>query len=199
MDRPKWNRILSLARQGKVNVIYMDELSRMGRDRDDGFRQWLELYNLGVELRFIKTPQADTAVYKESLSNCISLSVNTNDKATDILVNSIISSLNVYMEELAKRQIKIMFDEAASEREFLSKRTKEGLHVAAINGKQIGRASGTKITTKKKKTAQNSIRKHYKGFGGALTATQCMKITGISKQTFYTYLKEMQMEKEENL
>lgn len=196
MDRPKWNKLMQLAKNGFVSIIYMDEISRMGRDRHDGFKQWMQLYEWGVELKFLKTEHANTSVYRDCINRTIKATVNTKDKAANELINSIIKCLNNYMAELAKRQIEISFDEAASEREFLSKRTKEGMAVAALNGKQIGRVTGTKVETKKKRHAKEIIKKYYVGYGGVLNATQCIKVSGISKQTFYTYLKEINCELE---
>ena len=35
------------------------------------------------------------------------------------------------------------------------------------------------------------IRKHSKDFGGTLNDIECMKLTGIARNTFYKYKREM--------
>ncbi len=194
MQRPGWSKLMARAKAGCVKRIYMDELSRMGRNRQDGFKQWMELYELGVEVYFIKTPHVNTQTYKDNIGKMLDIKADTKDDATNELISSITKGLNRYMCELAKRQIYIAFDEAATEREYLSKRTSEGMKVAAMNGAQIGRKKGTKIETKKAVKAKKKIRKHYKGFGGELSATECMRICQISKMSFYSYLKDLKNE-----
>ena len=49
------------------------------------------------------------------------------------------------MLALAKEQIKICFEQAEKEVKDLRRRTIEGIETARLNGKQIGRAAGTKI------------------------------------------------------
>ena len=196
MERPGWLRLIKLAKEGRVKTIYMDELSRMGRNREDGFAQWMMLYEMGIELRFLKTEHVNTSTYKESVGRTLKMEINTSDNATNEFIQSIVNGLNKYICELAKRQIYIAFDEAATEREYLSKRTSEGMKVAALEGKQIGRRKGSKITTKKKIKAKRKIKRLYKEFGGSLTATECMRVCQISKQSFYTYVSEIIKESE---
>ncbi|MBR6396222.1 MAG: recombinase family protein [Lachnospiraceae bacterium] len=194
MDRPKWSSIMKMARKGLVREIWMDALDRMGRDREDGMKQYFELMDLGVDLYFLKTPHVNTKTYKENIKKVINIEVECGDPATDELVQSIIKCLNKYILELAKRQIYIAFDEAAYEREVLSQRTSEGLKIAKLNGKRIGRQSGDKIVTKKSEYAKENILGLYQKYGGPLTATQCIRVCQISKASFYTYLKQIDEE-----
>ena len=122
----------------------------MSRNSKEGCELYEKLFNRNVEIVFLKEPQINTTVFKEALNHQVKLRLETGNKATDELMNSIIEALNKYSVALAKEQIKIVFDQAQKELEDLHQRTSEGLETAKIAGKQIGRVVGTKVETKKK-------------------------------------------------
>ena len=76
----------------------------------------------------------------------------------------------------------------------LRQRTKEGIETARLNGKQIGRAKGTKLVTKKSVRAKKEILKYSRDFGGSLTDQDVIKLTGLAKNTYYKYKKELREE-----
>ena len=106
-------------------------------------------------------------------------------------MQTIISALNKYTLALAKEQIKKAFDQAEKEVQDLHQRTKEGIITARLEGKQIGQIKGTKLTTKKKKEAKPLIIKYSKDFDGTLSDVECIKLIGISRNSYYTYKKEL--------
>lgn len=69
-----------------------------------------------------------------------------------------------------------------------------GILTARLNGKQIGRAIGTKVETKKAKATKEIIIKHSKDFDGELTDIECMKLAGVTKKTYYIYKKQLKEE-----
>ncbi len=73
----------------------------------------------------------------------------------------------------------------------LHQRTREGIETARLNGKQIGQRPGNKLIVKKKAPAQEMIRTHSKTFGGSLSDTECIKLIGIARNTYYKYKKEL--------
>ena len=196
MERPGWMKLMSKVEAGQITDIYMDELSRMSRTKEDGFKQWMELYESGIELHFLKQPMVSTKTYRESLQRSIKLNLENVDKPTSELMSSIVDGINKYMVELAKKQIYNVFDEAEYERKILSQRTSEGLKIAKINGKQIGRKKGTKLVTKKQRKAKAKIRTLYEKYGGPLSATDCIKVCGVSRDSFYKYIKQLDEERE---
>ncbi len=60
-----------------------------------------------------------------------------------------------------------------------------------MEGKQIGQKKGTNLTTKKEKEVKPLIIKYSKDFEGTLSDKEVMKLVGISRNTFYTYKKEL--------
>ena len=193
-DRPEWQHLLHLCHLGQVSEIWFCDVSRMSRNKEEGYETWKELYDLGIELHFIQTPQVDTTTYKETLNRTLKFQEDLGDNATNQFVSSIFSAVNDYMINLAQRQIYIAFEEAEQEAKNLSQRTKEGLEVARIKGKQIGRQEGTSIDTWKRRKAIRKIKKYYVRYGGQVTSEDCIKICEISKSTFYRYIQQIDEE-----
>lgn len=184
--RKELDRILKSIQPG--DTIVFDSVSRMSRDASDGVSLYMELYEKGVELVFLKEPHINTSTYKKALQNQISL---TGDK-----VDLILAGINQYLMELAKEQIIIAFDQAQKEVDDLHQRTKEGIETARRNGKQIGQVRGKKLTTKKSVSAKEIIRKHNRSFGGTLSNEETWKLAGITKPTFYEYKRQILEEEE---
>ncbi|MCR4813808.1 MAG: recombinase family protein [Lachnospiraceae bacterium] len=184
MDRPHWNKLYSKAKNG--DVIVFDSVSRMSRNADEGVKCYFDLYERGITLVFLKEKYIDTEVYAENLKDKIELQGTDEDE--------IFKGLNNYFRKLAEKQIRIAFDQAEKEVSDLRQRTKEGIETARINGKQIGQRPGRTLIIKKKKPAKEIILKNSKTFGGSLSDTDCMKLSGLSRATYYKYKAELKKE-----
>lgn len=180
-DRKEWNKLFSRVKAG--DTIIFDSVSRMSRNAEEGFRAYEDLFNRGVELVFLKEPHINTAIYKNALNNSVPMT-GTN-------IDYILNGVNQFLLELAKEQIKVAFQQAEKEVEDLHQRTKEGIQTAKLAGKQIGRVEGKKVETKKSKTAKEQIKKYSVSFGGTLKDSEVMKITGLSRNTYYKYKREL--------
>lgn len=178
----------------KGDTIVYDSVSRMSRNADEGCQLYEQLFNKGIELVFLKENHINTAVYREALAKQIDISINTGDNATDTLMNTIIDALNKFQMDLAKKQIELAFGQAQKEVDDLHKRTSEGIETARLNGKQIGGVTGKKLTTKKSIEKKAEIQKHSIDFGGTLNDVDCMKLTGLSRNTYYKYKRELKTE-----
>lgn len=192
--RKEWNRLYQQIKKDctdkNVRVIF-DSVSRFSRNADEGCALYEELFNMNVELIFLKEPHINTAVYRQALRNQIEIKLNTGNKATDEFVNSIVDALNKYTIDLAKAQVRIAFEQAEKEVQDLHQRTKEGIQTARLNGKQIGAIAGKKLTTKKSIEAKEKIKKYNKDFFGTLNNEETWTLIGISKMSFYKYKKEL--------
>ena len=192
--RPKWQELLKHAKAG--DTLVFDSVSRMSRNADEGFKTYMELYNKGIELVFLKEATINTEAFKTVLGNeQLDVTVTTNDEDTDELVNGIMHHVAVYITKLAEKQIKLAFEQAQKEVDDLHQRTAEGIREAREQrGKQIGRPAGQKITTKKELQAREIIKKYNKRFGGSLNDAETIKmIVGTlgkcSRNSFYKYKK----------
>lgn len=188
-DRPAWDRLRGELRSG--DTVVFDSVSRMSRNADEGEKQYMELFNAGIELVFLKEPHINTAVYREAQSKQIETNIQTDDKDTDEFLKAIVENVNRYMVKLAKRQIRIAFEQSEKEVADLHQRTREGIETARRNGKQIGQQAGKKLEVKKAATAKSQIKQHSRDFGGTLTDAECIKLTGISRNSFYKYKREL--------
>ena len=190
MDRPGWTKLYKTVKSG--DTIIFDEVSRMSRDADEGFRVYEDLYNRGVNLIFVKEPHISTSVYRQQLENQIKkVEIETGKEAIDKCLSGIMDAVSGLIMDLAREQIKLAFEQAESEIKFNSQRTSEGIETARLNGKQIGQVKGSKLTTKKSLAAKELIRKHSKDFGGTLGDAEVIKLAGISRNSYYKYKREL--------
>ena len=181
LDRPGWMKLYKKLTEG--DMVVFDSVSRMSRDAEEGFEIYQDLYNRGVSLIFLKEPLINTDTYKAALSSGVPLT-GTN-------VDYILKGINQYLMSLAKEQIRLAFEQAQKEVEDLHQRTKEGIETARLAGKQIGQKPGIKLTTKKSIEAKKIIEKRSKSFRGDLSDAEVMKLTGLSRNTYYKYKKEL--------
>ena len=193
-NRPKWNKLLRQCRAGMVEKIVFDEVSRFSRNAAEAIKEYKELYNLGIEMEFLKEPHINSSIYRQSSERQINIDTSKMDEETANLINAVVGGLNDYLLAVAEKQIYLAFDHAQKERELLSKRTSEGLKQAKLMGSKVGRQPGQKVETRKSKKAKRYIKANYKMFGGCLTATECMRVAQITKSTFYRYLEQIKGE-----
>lgn len=193
-NRPKWQKLLRQCRAGNVSKLVFDEVSRFSRNAEEAIKEYKELYELGIELEFIKEPHINSEVYRQASQRQINVDTSAMDADTAHLLNTVIEGLNDYLLAVAEKQIRLAFERAQAERELLSKRTSEGLKQAKLMGSKVGRQKGERLETRKKKRAVKIIRQHYKLLGGELTATQCFLLCQVTKSTFYRYINEMREE-----
>lgn len=181
LDRPQWQKLSRTVRSG--DVIVFDSVSRMSRDADEGWKAYSELMGREISLVFLKEPQINTSVYLDALNGGVSMT------GTD--ADLILQGVNAYLMRLAERQIQLAFEQAEKEVSDLHQRTREGIETARLAGKQIGQKPGAKLTTKKSIDAKEIIRKHSVTFGGSLEDKDCMKLAGVSRNSFYKYKHEL--------
>ena len=182
INRPKFDQLLKTVKAG--DTIVFDEVSRMSRNADDGFKLYEELYNKGVNLIFLKESTLNTDNFRKTAQ----VEMQGND------IDVLLDGLNKYLMILAKNQIKSAFETAQHEVDFLHQRTKEGLAQARLAGKQIGNVKGQKYTTKKSTAMKARIKELSKDFDGTNNDIEVMAITKLARNTYYKYKKELQEE-----
>ena len=190
MNRPAWNRLYK--KLGAGDTVVFDEVSRMSRNADEGFTIYQDLYQRGVNLVFLKERYIDTDVYRSAAQRRIDATVDTDNPAIDKFIAGQFELINTLMMDLAKQQITAAFDQAQAEVDHLHQRTSEGVRRAQAEGKQVGRATGATVTTKKSIAAKDMILKYHKDFGGNLNDVEVMKmIGGIARNSYYKYKREL--------
>lgn len=182
--RKEWEKLLKKVKAG--DTIIFDSVSRMSRNADEGIEVYFKLMDQGVNLIFLKERYIDTDTYKNEIKDRIELTGADEDE--------IFKGINNYFRKLAKRQIKIAFDQAEKEVADLHQRTREGIETARLNGKQIGRAKGRVITTKKSVEMKEKIQKMAKDFGGNMTDKEVIETLKIARNTYFKYKRELREE-----
>lgn len=186
MDRPEWNKLMKRVKAG--DTIIFDAVDRMSRTAEEGVNQYMELYEKDVNLVFIKHPNINTAVYREAIAQAVPM--------TGGAIDCILKGINEYFKVLAKEQIRLAFDAAQAEVESNHKRTSEQMRVKHAGEKISAARTGKTYETKKAKEAKQEIRKYSKDFDGTNDDAACIKITGISRNTFYKYKRELKAAKD---
>ncbi len=181
MQRPEWNKLYEKVSPG--DIIVFDSVSRMSRNADEGVEIYFDLYGKGIQLIFLKEHYIDTVTYADNIKDKIELQGTDEDE--------IFKGLNNYFRKLAARQIRIAFDQAEKEVQDLRQRTREGIETARLKGRQIGQRFGNRLKIKKEAPAKEKIRRYSKDFDGSLPDTECMKIVGVSRNTYYKYKREL--------
>lgn len=190
--RKEWQKLMAVVKEG--DTIVFDEVSRMCGNEEEGCQIYKELFDKNINLVFMKNEAINTEVYRRTLDNQIKLHLQTGNNATDNFITAIIEALNSYTMELAFEQIRLAFRQAEAEVKTLRQRTVEGIETARLEGKQIGIAKGTKLTTKKSVKAKEIILKHSKEFNGTLEDEDVMKLAEVSRNTYYKYKRELKAE-----
>ena len=193
-DRKEWGKLLRAVAPN--DTIIFDSVSRMSRNAEEGFETYERLYNQGVNLVFLKEPHINSDTYKGALDNKINIAVNSGSAATDEFMSGIIAAVNKYLMSLAKEQIRLAFEQSQKEVDDLHQRTREGIQTAKINGKQIGQRQGAKLITKKSLAAKEIILKHSQDFSGSLNDLEVMRLTGLARNTYYKYKRELRESEE---
>lgn len=187
--RKELNKILKLLQPG--DTLVFDSVSRMSRNCEEGVELYFKLFEKDVNLVFLREPQIDSATYRKALQQAVPM--------TGTSVDLILAGINEYLKALAAEQIRLAFQQAQKEVDDLHTRTSEGIETARRAGKQIGQKKGAKLTTKKSIEKKAEILKHSKDFNGTLSDIDCLKLTGLSRNTYYKYKREIreQLEQQE--
>lgn len=192
ISRPEFDKMVTRAERqaakGADVTIVFDEVSRMSRNAAEGFSLYQRLYNEGINLVFIKEPHINTQIWKDVMQKGDAIQMTGTD------IDVILEGVNKYLMIAAKKQFELAFQSAQREVDYLHQRTREGVEKARQAGKQIGRKTGTTITTKKGAKVKEVIRQHSKDFGGSLNDIDCMKLAGCARNTYYKHKAEIRAE-----
>lgn len=181
-ERPEFSKLLKKVKPG--DTIVFDSVSRMSRNAEDGIELYFDLYEKGVNLVFLKEHYIDTSLYSEAVKQSLQ---ETGNEIADIYI----AATNQVIKLLAKKQIEKAFEQSQKEVDDLRERTREGLREAKKNGKQVGQKKGAKYNIKKKKPKKLEIKKYSVDFEGTLNDNEVMKLTELSRNTYYKYKKEI--------
>lgn len=188
--RKEFENLLKVIKSG--DTLIFDSVSRMSRNAEEGFNLYQELFNKNINLVFLKEPHINTSVYRQALeTKQINIQINTDSETMNEFTTALFDIINKLLMDLVKEQIKRAFSEAEKEVTRLRQRVKEGIITARLSGKQIGQKQGAKLITKKSVESKEQIIKYSRDFDGTLSDLDCIKLLGISKNSYYKYKREI--------
>lgn len=188
--RTQLKKMLEKVKTG--DTIVFDSVSRMSRNAEEGIEIYMDLYSKGINLIFLKEPYINTEVYQSATEQTIG---STGNEIADIYIDATYKVIKL----LAKNQIEKAFEQAEKEVNDLHGRISEGIRTTQKNNlalppeerKQIGQISGTKLITKKSIAMKKVILAKSKDFNGHNTDIEVMAITGLARNTYYKYKREL--------
>lgn len=124
-NRPQWEKLIKQIRPG--DIIIFDSVSRMSSNADEGFKDYKNLYELGVELIFLNDPLINTKVFEANKTNLLSISVQTGNVAVDEYFKGDIKLINNLLMSIVEEQIKASFVQSEKEVSDLHTRISEGI------------------------------------------------------------------------
>lgn len=183
LDRPQWNKLEKKLKEG--DTVVFDEVSRMSRNAEEGFKLYKTLYDKGISLVFIKEHTLDTENFKSTEQ----IATTGND-----IADVYIEATNKVLMMLAEKQITKAFETAQHEVDFLHQRTSEGMRTSGAGEKIRKARTGKIITTKKSIEMKQKIQKMAKGFGGNMTDKEVIETLKIARNTYFKYKRELREE-----
>lgn len=189
--REKFRNLLGKVKAG--DVIIFDEVSRMSRNAEEGYNLYMELLKNNVSLVFLKERHIDTDEYKRRTANHLQRITSSNEKM-DKLVNGILELVEEFERDNLKDNIRLAFEQAEHERQFLIKRVTEG---KARSKKPQGRPEGSpNIKSEKADHIKKVIREQSKDFDGKFSDAKIMReYLKVARNTYYKYKRELMEEK----
>lgn len=206
--RPEWEKLYRKLKPG--DTVVFDDVSRMSRNANEGFKLYEELYYKDIELVFLAQPQVNTSVYRDARKKQLEVDLHSGSEPIDRFGNGMFQLVNKLLWDLAEEQIRLSFDKAEDYVVHNSRRTKGGLEEAKRRGKRLGQKPGNKLKIKKEKPIKDLIRKYSRDFEGSNTdsevmgilATKTITITDewgkeravpakLARNTYYKYKAEM--------
>lgn len=183
LDRPQWNKLEKKLKEG--DTVVFDEVSRMSRNAEEGFKLYKTLYDKGISLVFIKEHTLDTENFKSTEQ----IATTGND-----IADVYIEATNKVLMMLAEKQITKAFETAQHEVDFLHQRTSEGMRTSGAGEKIRKARTGKTITTKKSIEMKQKIQKMAKDFGGNMTDKEVIETLKIARNTYFKYKRELREE-----
>ena len=200
--RPVFEQLKHRVKEG--DTIIFDSVCRMSRNKEEGWQDYQDLYNKGVNLVFLKEPSINTDCYREAISKRVD--INTDDRITQRAIEFV----NDIFVILAEEQVKRAFEQAQKEVDALHHRVKEGINKARETAEEkgeefkIGRPVGSYKESDKVKNLKQTIAEQSKSFygqtyngvlcKGTKKDTEILEVLDLCRNSLYKYKREIKKE-----
>ena len=176
-NRPDWKELEETIREdvkngADVQIIFKD-ISRFSRTAEEGFKKYMELYNLGVKLVFLDNPTVSTDYIN-------------NMKATNEKMNFV---TGIALQSMVNLLIAVELDRAEQQRLYISKAIKDGIEAS---DKKSGRPVGK--LDKMSKELKEDILAFLQNRD--VKAIDLMKKHDVSRNTLKKYIELIKLEQQ---
>ena len=138
------------------------------------YKAYQDVFNRGADIIILSSPVLNSDLYRKAILNNYS--------------NQTIAAV----DELSRKQIRLVFreqfDHIIEHRNSIKSSIK-------TSGRKPGLKKGTKLVTRKEVEAKEYLKANLKEFGGTKSNIEALKETGLSRNTFYKYKRELLQEK----
>ena len=176
-DRPEWKKLIKIVREG--DTIIFDSVSRMSRDGEEGYNDYLNLWKRKINLMFLNEQYLNTEIFNSQIAMYDKIENIEIDDTFSPLIKGIVETL----KNILRKQIKVAFEQAEKERDDIVKRITEGQKLTI---KKMGRPKRKIPEVLKNEIIDgyiNSRKRDVKYF---------IDNYKISRKTFYNYLKDIE-------
>ena len=180
-------KLLEIINKGDT-VIFKDinELYISTNENDDMIttitNNYIKLLKLGAVLMFDRSPNCDSEVIYETVSE---LKEKNILNAKDDVAYSTVLALQIQAYMNIKGALS-------------SERARTVKASSMLNSTSYGRPKGTTRETVKAINTKKIILKYSKDFGGNKSENECIKISGVSRNSYYIYKNELLKEKKKH-
>lgn len=170
-DRVAWKELEQDIQKGDT-VVFKD-LYRFTRERDNGYKKYMELLNKGIELVFIDNPTLNTEYIK-------SMKISAEKMKEDNFIGGLT------LEFVIRLLVVTELDRGEKERKITVKRIKDGIEASPKkSGRKVGQLD--KLTPELKE----DIKKYLEDRN--ITQTDLMKKHNLSRNTMKKYIEYVKM------
>lgn len=138
------------------------------------YKAYQDVFNKGADIIILSSPVLNSDLYRKAILNNYS--------------NQTIAAV----DELSRKQIRLVFreqfDHIIEHRNSIKSSIK-------TSGRKPGLKKGTKLVTRKEVEAKEYLKANLKEFGGTKSNIEALKETGLSRNTFYKYKRELLQKK----
>lgn len=134
------------------------------------YKAYQDIFNKGADIIILSSPVLNSRLYRTAILNNYS--------------NQTIAAV----DELSKNQIRQIFKEQFDHIIEHRGSIKSGIKTS---GRKPGLKKGTKLTTRKEIEAKEYLKANLKEFGGTKSNIEALEETGLSRNTFYKYKREL--------
>lgn len=174
-------RLLKKLRNG--DTLITASVTKLAPRYEEAAIIYQKLCSRVINIQFLKEPYLNTEIFTSAITRL-------NSKTNPLTRDEVVKATEI-ARLIAEEQIRTAYEESEKNHTDLSERTRQGMLLARLGGKQIGSEKGSRYTTKKSVEIKKTIELYSQDFRGSMPDTALIRLCGCSRGSFYKYKKEL--------